>query len=273
MHTAMLTKIVLSLIIGVGLSSMAQAKIIWQWQGSLDNDQRQAAQAWLIEVEDAVNTHLGPLPLDIYVTVHRRVLSLEPVPWAQTDRSSREGLHFFIDPRFSSQRFLADWTAPHEFSHLYLPYLGSRYSWFAEGFASYMQYWIMEEMGEISAAERRQRWFRHFNKAYKRYTYVRQPFAVATQQLKRQRDYPTMYWGGAAYFYRVDRALRSQGKSLRATIRQYQKCCRLREERFEPLIRSLDRISNSSIFSAELKRVRVEPGFPLSQAEIQQLNR
>ena len=43
-----------------------------------------------------------------------------------------------------------DWTAPHEMSHLAIPYIGEKEVWFAEGFASFMQYQVMMEMGVMT---------------------------------------------------------------------------------------------------------------------------
>lgn len=62
-----------------------------------------------------------------------------------------------------------------------------------------------------------------------------------------------MYWGGACYFFQVDSILMlNYNLSLNEVIRNYQSNGRLTDETLEELINSLDRISNSKVFSETL---------------------
>jgi DNA integrity scanning protein DisA with diadenylate cyclase activity len=88
------------------------------------------------------------------------------------------------------------------------------------------------------------------------------PFVPAAKKLRAQRQYPTMYWGGAAYFMRVDKALNTKGSSLLKTLRDYVTCCRRNSSELSTLTQQLDRTSGTLIFSRELAVLKVQPGFP-----------
>ena len=88
-----------------------------------------------------------------------------------------------------------DWTAAHELSHLLLPYLGRDNSWYAEGFASFMQYQILHAMNLLSKSAIDTEYQRRLDKAESNYTFDQLPFALAAKKLRAQHKYPTMYWG------------------------------------------------------------------------------
>ncbi len=177
------------------------------WLDDFSAAEQAKLAVWVEETYAAVVRLAGPLPVPTRVYFHRRDGAREPVPWAHTQRSSRQGVHLHVDPRFPLADFRRDWTAPHELSHLILPYLGRRHAWFAEGFASYLQYAVMQTMGVLSADEARRRYQRNLERAERGYEHPRRPFVAAAPRLRAEGKYPVMYWGGAAYFMQVDRAL------------------------------------------------------------------
>ena len=83
----------------------------------------------------------------------------------QYGQKSGQGVRFVVNPTFPLEQFLQDWTAPHELSHLLIPYLGRRHAWFAEGFASYMQYQVMYHMGVMDWPQVVDRYRRQMTKA------------------------------------------------------------------------------------------------------------
>ena len=243
-------------------SAPSRADLHFHWQNDFDTATQTMVRDWLSESFAALEAHVGALPLPVHVHIHRKAPADEPVPWAQTRRGKPQGVDFYIDPRFSLQAFRNDWTAAHEFSHLVLPYLGSRHAWFAEGFASYMQYQVMQTKGVLNAAEAERRYQSHIARAQRNYRRHDISFIEAAPQLRAEGRYPTMYWGGAVYFRRVDAALRDHGRSLQGVLSDYLQCCRRNHDELDPLIDTLDALAGRPVFRQEYARLRHTQGFP-----------
>jgi len=243
-------------------SSPGRADLQFHWQASFDDATQTMVRAWLSESFDALESYVGELPMPVHVHVYRRSPANEPVPWAQTRRGKPQGVEFHIDPRFPRQTFREDWTAAHEFSHLVLPYLGAEHTWFAEGFASFMQYQVMQTKGVLTAAEVDARYRDNIARAQRNYRHQHKSFVDAAPQLRAEGRYPTLYWGGAVYFRRVDAALRASGSSLRNVLSAYLRCCRRDYDDLDHLLATLDRLAGAPHFSLEYARLRNSKGFP-----------
>ncbi|MEM7219605.1 MAG: hypothetical protein AAF515_14650 [Pseudomonadota bacterium] len=237
----------------------------FHWEDEFTTAERRVLVDWLEETQAALEGLVGTLPFRVHLFLHRTRAN-EPVPWAHTERGSRQGVHFHVDPSFPLAAFRADWTAPHELAHLILPYVGRQHAWFAEGFASFMQYRVMQAMGVLDEPAMRGRYKRNVTKAQRDYAnnpkYSDQPFADAAPMLRSDRRYPTMYWGGAGYFLRVERALAERDRSLIDVLRAYVACCRARPQQLERLVAELDGICSATVWQEELRRFRLQRGFP-----------
>lgn len=242
--------------------SAVAAELRYVWEDDFSSAERQRLVTWIDETAAAVETLVGTFPMDVRVHVHRRDGAREPVPWANTQRYPGQGVHLHVNPDFPLQAFRDDWTAPHEFAHLMLPYVGRQHAWFAEGFASYMQYRVMQTMGVLSTAAAERRYRDNLRRAERDYDYPDRPFVDAASRLRADGRYPVMYWGGAAYFGQVDAALARRGSSLVAVVRDYMGCCRRNRAELAALIAELDRLSGTTAFGDTLARFRVTPGFP-----------
>lgn len=250
--------IVLALLLAV---APAQAKVVWHWEDDFDAGEQHQLTQWIGTTVAGIETLVAPYPFDVHIFFHRRN-AREPVPWAHTERSELEGVHFYVDTRYPPAAFLADWTAPHELSHLLIPFVGRSHSWFSEGFASYMQYQVMHAMGILSQAEMDEQYRSHIERADKRYKLDNMPFIAAAPELLRDHEYATLYWGGAVYFLQADRALRKKGSSFIDVLRAYVDCCRNRSSDLQHLITRFDRLSSSTVFSNLLQPLTDKPGFP-----------
>merc|ERR1711974_75047 len=62
-------------------------------------------------------------------------------------------IRLYVDTRFGLDAFLNDWTLAHEWSHLAIPFVGDKYRWFSEGFASFIQWQVLFEMGQMNDLE------------------------------------------------------------------------------------------------------------------------
>jgi len=245
------------------LCNQADAALRFEWSDKFSPAEQEKLVRWVEETQAGVARLVGPFPFDVHVTFHRRDNAREPVPWANTKRGRIQGVHFHVDPAYPAEALRADWTASHELSHLAFPYLGSRHAWFAEGFASYMQYQVMQAMGELSPREVARRYQGKLARAERRYRYPERPFAAAAPRLRAEGNYPTMYWGGAAYFLQVDAALREEsGRGFVDVLRDYVACCRRRNQDLDALLLELDRLSESTLFSAHYREFETRKGFP-----------
>lgn len=252
-----------ALVLVASICSVADARTLYEWADSFNKRDQAKLQAWVARTADGLSVLTGRLPFDIHVRFHRSNGQSGPVPWANTTRGYRQGVNFHVDPSFSLDQFLADWTAPHELSHLALPYLGRRHSWFAEGFASYMQYQVMYGMDILSWEDVIGRYRERMAKAKRRYDLDYMTFSRAAPRLRAAGRYPTMYWGGAVLFLRADSRLRQESnRTLVDVIADYVECCRLRRQSMSSLIRTLDEVSDTRIFAEEFSRFSKQSGFP-----------
>ncbi|MEW5250535.1 gluzincin family metallopeptidase [Microbulbifer sp. 2201CG32-9] len=253
------------LLFAMAFTPLAKAELVWHWQDPFDAADKQKLTKWIDRTVTAVEQQVGPYPFDVHIYFYRRAGRGQPVPWANTRRGRVQGVNFYVDPSFSLQDFLRDWTAPHELSHLLIPYLGRRNAWFAEGFASFMQYQVMQQMGVLTEEQALARYRVRIEKAAREYRESTQPFALAAPKLQRRRQYPTMYWGGAVYFLQADRLLRQRDDSLQRVLARYTTCCRTQTRGLDQLVAQLDRISTSTLFSNLLRDNRSQQGFPRFQ--------
>jgi hypothetical protein len=255
----------LTTLIFTGLLSQqpADAAIKFDWQDEFSRAEQAKLQTWIEETVAGVEALVGPYPFDLHIRLYRIDGAREPVPWANTRRGTLQGVNFHVDPRFALASFRSDWTAAHELSHLIFPYLGRSASWFAEGFASFMQYQVMMATRELTSAEATERYLSRLNRASKDYPYHSSPFSDAAPKLRQAGKYPVMYWGGAAYFLQVDKMLRASfNETLIDVLSRYLKYARQNRKSLDTLVRDLDRLSNSTVFSDRLRKFRTEPGFP-----------
>lgn len=247
------------------LSPLVSADLQYHWEDRFSSTERHKLKTWLNETHDALEQLVGELPFTTHIYM-KRASAGEPVPWAHTERSNIQGVHFHVDPSYSLQEFRDDWTAPHELSHLVLPYVGRDNSWFAEGFASYMQYQVMHRMGVLSTAAMKKRYARNLDKAEGRYSHDSMPFAKAAPKLRAERNYPTMYWGGAAFFLQADDSLMAKGEAgLVAALKQYTQCCRMRSHTLADVVATLDKLCGQTELSELLTKFRTNSGFPKHQ--------
>ena len=249
--------------IGVALlAAPAQAELRFQFDGDFNGADREKLETWISEVAAGVETLVGPFPFDVHIRFER-IRAGEPVPWANTLRGRSQGVRFYVDPSHSLDELRSDWTAPHELSHLILPYVGRSSGWFAEGFASFMQHQVMHATGVLSDEAVTSRYLERLEKAERDYYYPERPFVEMAPRLRAERKYPTMYWGGAVFFFRANQALQQETqKDLLELLAEYMQCCRKNRATLHELIARLDELSGTSVFADQLAAFRSTPGFP-----------
>ncbi len=250
-------------LIGLCAPMITRADSSIHWKDRFTTAEQQKLRAWSSEVITHVEKLVGPLPFKFHINIYRQDGASEPVPWANTRRGHKLGVDFYVDPAYPLDAFRNDWTAAHEFSHLILPYLGARHAWFAEGFASFMQYQVMESMSVLSKHEKGHRYTRSLDTARRNFAYPARPFVKTITRLRRDGKYSVMYWGSAVYFLQInDYLLRSQGSGLIDVLKDYVDCCRRSYGGLYELIDELDSVANYKIFSRHLNKFKSANGFP-----------
>ena len=224
-------------------------------------------QRWIRESAEATKTLSGRFPLrDAYVRVQQiDSRDSSPVPWGQTRRGNRVGLPevgvlLYVRRNADYDALRGDWTAVHELSHLYHPYLGDSGRWLAEGLASYYQNVFRARAGMLDADDAWERLDAGFRRGQAATSGVR------LDAMGRGRG-GTMrvYWAGAAYWLEADLALRrGSDTTLDAVLDRYARCCLHGGDPVAPpdFAAALDRIAGGDVFTALYRRYAASRAFP-----------
>ena len=236
-----------------------------------DRERAAMLQHWVAETAAAPLTVFGRFPLRSAEVRVKQVPSDDdsPVPWGQTLRSDGVSVLLFVRENATQEELRADWTAVHELSHLFHPYLGPSGRWMAEGLASYYQNVLRSRVGLLEADEAWRRLEGGFQRGRKATRGVR------LDQLQiRRGGTMRVYWAGAAYWLEADLALRAHGNSLDAVLAEYSRCC-LGDgtEQVEPatFAAALDRIAKSAVFVPLYRRYAASEEFPSLDAAYRRL--
>lgn len=172
-----------------------------------------------------------------------------PVPFARVLRDGGAALQFFIDQRRGPAALDADWTAPHEFAHLLLPFIEHPDAWISEGFASYYQNVLRARAGQLTEREAWQKLAEGFDRG-RRADYEQTLHASITEG----GDNRTMrlYWTGAAVALLADVRLRRAGieGGLDSVLARLAHCCLPADRAWSgrELFARLDALSGNDIF-------------------------
>jgi len=236
-----------------------------------DRERAAMLQRWVAETATAPLTVFGRFPLRTAQVRVKQVSSDDdsPVPWGQTLRSGGVSVLLFVRENATLDELRADWTAVHELSHLFHPYLGSSGRWMAEGLASYYQNVLRARVGLLDGDDAWRRLDGGFQRGRKATRGVR----LDELQIRRGGTM-RVYWAGAAFWLEADLALRERGDSLDAVLAEYSRCC-LGDgtEQVEPeaFAAALDKIAKRPVFAPLYRRYAVSEDFPSLDAAYRRL--
>jgi len=187
-----------------------------------------------------------------------------PVPFGHVIRDQGETVRFFVDARRSLADLRRDWTAAHEFAHVFLPYVQGRQKWISEGFASYYQNVLQARAGEYSEQEVWQRLTRSFARAAEDGIYG-SPNQTSNASFGRVRM--MIYWSGAAIALHGDarlRALTNNEVTLDSALKLLADCCLPSTHTWQgrALFAKLDELTNHEVFLPLYERFADAPGMP-----------
>lgn len=228
---------------------------------AFNDEQGEKLESWLTTGVNATRATLGiyPVPLSLHLYPKK---SNQPVPWAYTKRNENGSVHFHVDTRFPLTKFVDDWTIYHELAHMALPYLGAKYRWFSEGFASFMQYQIMAQAGVLKGSLE-ENYHRKIAPHLRWFNSDLTAASIATR-LMNNNQYPAAYWGGAYFFVYADQLLiQKHHTTLTELMTYYQDCCRKNDNKLTDVITSLDGILNDKLFTHLLKQYENIPAHEL----------
>lgn len=232
------------------LDSKGQHSI--KWIDDFTKPEKELLAEYAKILEKAADKVLGNYPFSVQLYFHKKRSNSSPIPWAYTERDDfTQSIHLHVDTRYDLDEFLNDWTMPHEWSHLAIPFVGDKNRWFSEGFASFMQWQILHEMGQMDDTELK-------NKTKEKCEFITKYFesdrTVFESVIRYQnlRNYPAWYYGGASYFYVVNNVLTEDNKSLSEIIKLYQQNGNRRQD-LKELVVLFDELSSSSVFSKVLE--------------------
>jgi hypothetical protein len=227
-----------------------------------DARRRAQLQDWLAEVAKAQLTAFGRYPL------HSARVRIEqtdrdddsPVPWGQTLRRGDAAVLLYVRGDATVPELRADWTAIHELSHLFHPYLGRDGRWLSEGLASYYQNVLRARAGLLTAE---QAW-RLLDAGFGRGR--RESSGMPLIELSREhKGTMRVYWAGAAFWLQADVALRrDHDTSLDRVLSQYSQCCLSGTGYVSAaaFLAELDRLSGTTVFSSQYARYVDSREFP-----------
>jgi hypothetical protein len=258
---------ILLLIAALVTTHHIEASPLWHWEETFSNSEKVKLQGWVLHAERGLTNFVGPLPYTYRVHYHHITRGSGPTPWAHTDKSEGRSVHFYVNTAYSEQDFKEDWTASHELSHLIFPYVGSSGRWFSEGLASYVQYQIMYANKTISWNQAIDNLEERFGVARKEAGHGRVSIVELSKLSPRTVSPVRLYWGGAAYFLMVDKAL-SEERNLRFAdvIATYLRCCVYQKHNSaEDMMALFDRISGGDIFIRVYQQTVMRNGFPITE--------
>jgi hypothetical protein len=220
-------------------------------EGSPPVDIEQIA-GWVARSADAVADMYGRFPFSqaqVMVVPNSRMR--EPAPWAFVVRGGSPAVHFVINQRRPIEEFYSDWTAMHEFSHLFLPFVDSDDAWLSEGIATYYQNVLGARGGRLSVEKA----WSHLHAGFGRGEADAKglTLAQATHGMHRGGHYMRVYWSGAAMMLLADLRLRRMSgglQSLDTALDALNQCCGQPDKAWTAaeLFTKLDEITQSSVF-------------------------
>lgn len=253
----------------VAIGRFAQREIVFGGRtlhiallGVRDAETQAKLFVWIGDVSHAALGAFGRLPVaDVQVLILPVGTQRRAVVFGQSQRGQGHGLVLMIDVSRPASEFRDDWTAVHEFSHLFHPYLGDDGRWLAEGLASYWQNVLRARIGLLTPE---QAW-EHLDAGFGR---GRADTSMGTRLDRVSRGaFMRIYWAGAAYWLGADVELRRASggaKSLDLAFDRFAKCCLETPREWVPrdFVRKLDALVDADVFMRRYDEAIAATAFP-----------
>ncbi len=221
---------------------------------------------WVQVSAQAINSLFGQFPGKSIQIVLTPVGSKgEPVPFGQVLRGGAAAVQLFIDPTRTITEFLADWTASHEMSHLFLPYVQRADAWLSEGLATYYQNILRVRVKQLTEQQAWQKLHEGFQRGIRGTGKL--TLRDASINMHENHAYMRVYWSGTAIVLLADLELRklSQGNmSMDIVLAEINRCCLQAGKTWsaKKLMNKMDQISRTKVFSQLYQQHTFSAQFP-----------
>ena len=235
------------------------------WRGEFTATQQDTLRAWLDHMGETISLLHGAWPRERIRIAFEPYRNRGPVPFAQILRNAPEGIRFLVDPDEPLESFVSDWTAYHEFGHLFIPYPGRADIWFSEGLASYYQNILQVRAGILTADEARQRYTAAFQRGTDDSADGDLTLGELSARMMERRAFMRVYWSGTLYFLEADTTLRTTTDiSMDDVLREFGDCCLNdgREMRGKAMAAEFDRIAGTELFVPLYDRYEASRAMP-----------
>ncbi|MCW5623096.1 MAG: hypothetical protein KIT73_00025 [Burkholderiales bacterium] len=235
--------------------------------GGLEPRKRDDLIRWVDDAARSVAAVYGRFPVqDVQVLVLPGAGGTEPTPNAYVLRGGAGAVHFSVNARRPLREFVDDWTAAHELSHLFLPFVVSGDAWLYEGVATYYQHLSRARSGAVSPEETWRRMHAAFLRGGDIAANSRTTLTQASRRMVRD-GYMRVYNAGAAILLLGDVALRERtagAQSLDTVLERFGACCLDPEPEWtaRQVLERFDAISGTDVFVTLYDRHVDATGFP-----------
>jgi len=236
--------------------------------------QKEKTFQWIEHASEALKTVYGEFPVDYFVTqIKASRRGSDPVPWGEVNRESPSEVVLVINKNASLKQLKDDWTIYHEFSHLLIPYDASDERWLSEGLASYYQNILQARIGMFDEQKMWQKLYDGFERGRKQTNYGHQKLSYVSENMESNYNFMRIYWSGALFWLKADIALRQRNNSssLDHALFKLHQCCFRYPLSAAEIIRQLDALTNSKIFSQLFQQFSTSYHIPTYNALLQSL--
>jgi len=249
-------------------------KILLNFESGMTVQQKSKLYTWVKHGSEALEKVYGEFPLDLFRTqINISKRGNHPVPWGEVTRDFPPKVTLVVNVNSELEELKADWTIYHEFSHLLIPYDEGDVRWFTEGLASYYQNIVQARIGMFDEQTMWQKLYDGFERGDKQQNYNHQTLNYVSEHIRSNRNYMRIYWSGALYWLKVDMALRQLNRdiSLDSALKQLHSCCFNDYYDVFQIVKKLDKLTNSLIFSSHYYEFSNSKSIPNYRSSLQKL--
>ncbi len=217
-------------------------ELILHYKSDFEPLEQSKLQTWMSAIYAATQQTMGDFPFDVHVYLFESDSKNTPVSFGLAQFVDQlHKVNLYVNPDASLDELLEDWTAPHELSHLTIPFLGQPNKWFTEGYATFFSRQILMDMGYYTQLSFDSLYFDKIHKAKKAFDSDSSSFSERALEVIEQHNYASFYSGGSSFFMTIDLRLRKE-RNMRFVdiIQAYQSCCRLSDNGIDDVVHSFD---------------------------------